>query len=242
MKSSDLARKGLEECIADSEKYHKIRDVLSRYIDDPDDTVQVTDLCVRAGSDETLDSVMDEADVSCLDGLMTKIQKWRARDMLKGVYLELDLLRFNKDAVTVDNYWECKCRCDRDFVHPKTESKCSACGALRDDDNTPDARRMDVIRYLIRRLARAKILCAMDVLVGHLSDEDAIEPWLADGLPDGMCRDILDPQKSEDVLYDYWDASDMSRDEFERMCKLFVNTIRAGCCGPKGEYEKGSFC
>ena len=45
------------------------------------------------------------------------------------------------DAITTEKYWDCEC--ERDFIHPKTQSKCNICGVLAEEQ--PDSRVNEVL-------------------------------------------------------------------------------------------------
>ena len=241
MKTTELARKELVYSLfEESEKYHKIREILEKYMDDPDDPVELTDLCVRAGADETLDDIMDRAGVDTLDDLENKIDKWKTNSERHGVYEELDRLGKSTDF-TDDYYWDCAC--DGDCVHPKTELKCDKCGTTFDnnDPDIPDSHRTEVISHIRRVLSKAEVLCAMDCLMHHLNDEDAIDPWLVNGVPDGMDSSVLDYRTSRERTAQFVSmAESMTDDDFEDMVKLFAATIRRECFETK--YSRKALC
>jgi len=45
------------------------------------------------------------------------------------------------DVRTTEKYWDCEC--EHNFIHPKTQSKCSICGALAEEQ--PDSRINEVL-------------------------------------------------------------------------------------------------
>jgi len=241
MKTTELARQELVYCLfEDSEKYRKIREVLEKYIDDPDDVAQVQDLCVRAGADKTLDGIMNRAGVDTLDDLDAKIEEWKTGSERHGVYEELDRLA-KSTGFTDLYYWDCKC--DGDCVHPKTETRCDKCGTKfdNDDPDIPDSHRTEVVSHIKRVLSKAEILCAMDCLMHHLSDEDAIEPWLANGVPDGMDWTVLDYRTGRERTAEFMElAESMSDEDFEDMVRLFAATIRRECFETK--YSRKALC
>lgn len=88
--------------------------------------------------------------------------------------------------------------------------------------------------------SRAEVLCAMDCLMHHLNDEYAIEPWLENGVPDGMPWNVL--EADADRFADYLGlAQEMSDEEFEDMVKLFAQTVRQECFSVKYQYQKRAF-
>ena len=95
-----------------------------------------------------------------------------------------------------------------------------------------------VARARIER-SRAEILCAMDCLIHHLSDEDAMESWLVNGVPDGLSWDVLEAsaQRFEDYMSI---AQDMEDKEFEDIVHLFARIVRRECF--KTVFEPKTFC
>jgi hypothetical protein len=246
MPGISLRSEELKELTAKAYKYDRLSSWLKEYINDPDDETDVMDLCVRAGSDDTLDEVMDMAGVDTLDDLHEKIKKWRG-DPQEGddnIFSELERLR-NSNEFTDDRYWDCKC--DGDCVHSKSELTCEKCGTGfdNDDPDIPDSHRTEVISHLLKKLSKAEIACAMDVLMHHLNDENAIEPWLINGIPDGLNTDILNPRAGKERLSDYIDYGDMPDNEFEDLVKLFATIVRNECFkvrNGKFEYQRKGFC
>lgn len=93
--------------------------------------------------------------------------------------------------------------------------------------------------------SRAEVLCAMDCLMHHLSDEDATEWWLEEGVPDGLSWDVLSPSAEREA--DYLDiASDMTDFEFESIVRIFACTVRDQCFARSKDrrrpYEPKAFC
>lgn len=233
MPGINLTSEELKELTSKAYKYDRLKGLLKEYVDDPDNMTDVMDLCVRAGADDTLDEVMDMAGVDTLDDLHEKIKKWRGDTQPEDdtIFAELERLR-SSNEFTDSKYWDCNCHMN--FIHPKTETKCSECGAeLGNEEDHPDSRRTEVISYLMKKLSRAEVLCAMDVLMHHLSDENSIEPWLANGMPDGLGTDILNPSSGKNRLYDYIDHGGMPDDDFEGIVKLFASIVRDECFNTK---------
>lgn len=81
--------------------------------------------------------------------------------------------------------------------------------------------------------SRAEVLFAMDILMHHLNDEDDIEGWLMDGVPDGA---PVFRMSNEHLEY-YLACLD---DGFEDIVKLFARTVRRVCF--KTTYEPRVFC
>ena len=87
--------------------------------------------------------------------------------------------------------------------------------------------------------SRAEVLCAMDCVMHHLNDEDAIESWLACGVPDGLPWDVLNA--NADRYADYMGiAQDMSDEEFEQNVRLFACIVKRECY--KAVYQPKAFC
>lgn len=68
-------------------------------------------------------------------------------------------------------------------------------------------------------IRRARLLYCMDYIMHHLSDEEAIEPWLADGAPDGLYQTAPEP-----LAGDYRDL-ELGDTEFNEMVGLFIKTL-----------------
>lgn len=81
--------------------------------------------------------------------------------------------------------------------------------------------------------SRAEVLFAMDILMRHLNDEDDIEAWLMDGVPDGAPVFRM-PQET---LNYYLGCLD---DGFEDIVRLFARIVRRTCF--KTTYEPKGFC
>ena len=65
----------LANLTAKAYKYDRLVEELKKYIDNPDNMVEVEDLCVRAGADNQLDEIMDIVGVDGYDELIDKLQK-----------------------------------------------------------------------------------------------------------------------------------------------------------------------
>jgi hypothetical protein len=84
--------------------------------------------------------------------------------------------------------------------------------------------------------SRAEALCAMDCLMHHLNDEEDIEGWLMNGVPDGGPWGVLDGTDPKERLDYYMPFVD----DFEEHAKLFARIVRRVCF--KTTYKKGGFC
>lgn len=80
--------------------------------------------------------------------------------------------------------------------------------------------------------SRAEVLFAMDLLMHHLNDEDDIEGWLMNGVPDGAPVFRM-PQE----LLEYYLGC---VDDFEDIVKVFARVVRRTCF--KTTYEPKGFC
>lgn len=84
-----------------------------------------------------------------------------------------------------------------------------------------------------------KLLEAMDVVVSYLNDEEAIEPWLMCGVPDGADHDDYEDIASDDELMDLACAT------FGRVMRAtskdgwFTNYAMEGPCRAYGAVERG---
>lgn len=47
------------------------------------------------------------------------------------------------DVKTTEKYWDCEC--EKNFIHPKTQSRCDICGALEEEQ--PDSRINEVLTF-----------------------------------------------------------------------------------------------
>ena len=56
-------------------KYDRLVNILKKHIEDPDNPIDVEDLCVRAGADDQLDEIMDIVGVDSYDELIEKLKK-----------------------------------------------------------------------------------------------------------------------------------------------------------------------
>lgn len=81
--------------------------------------------------------------------------------------------------------------------------------------------------------SRAEVLFAMDLLMHHLNDEDDIEGWLMNGVPDGAPVFRM----SDEHLGYYLACLD---DGFEDIVRLFAKIVRRVCF--KITYEPKGFC
>lgn len=83
---------------------------------------------------------------------------------------------------------------------------------------------------------KARLLYCMDYLMHALNDEEAIEPWLVAGAPDGLYQASKEPPAEE------YEAVETGDGEFDRMVGLFIkvlaheggyrdNGLRAGTTG-----------
>lgn len=80
--------------------------------------------------------------------------------------------------------------------------------------------------------SRAEVLFAMDLLMHHLNDEDDIEGWLMNGVPDGA-----PPMRMTQDQMEYYEQF---VDDFEDIVKLFARIVRRVCF--KTTYEPNGFC
>ena len=69
--------------------------------------------------------------------------------------------------------------------------------------------------------SRAEALLAMDMLMRHLSDEDAQADWLVNGVPDGAPPLRMTPEQLE-----YYGQF---VDDFEDIVKAFARIVRRTC-------------
>ena len=69
--------------------------------------------------------------------------------------------------------------------------------------------------------SRAEALLAMDVLMRHLSDEDAQADWLVNGVPDGA-----PPLRMTQEQLEYYGQF---ADGFDEMVKVFARIVRRAC-------------
>ena len=80
--------------------------------------------------------------------------------------------------------------------------------------------------------SRAMVLCAMDVLMHHLNEEEMIDGWLENGVPDGAPPLRL---TTEQIKY-----YSQFVDDFEEMTKIFARIVRRVCFSTR--YEPRGFC
>ena len=92
---------------------------------------------------------------------------------------------------------------------------------------------------------RAFLAFCMDGLARALSDEDAIGPWLADGMPDGTFDEVPEDacEKAAEPYKDY--VEDMTDEEWNNLCSCWLFTMMRGCfarfrAGDDLVYESGS--
>lgn len=78
----------------------------------------------------------------------------------------------------------------------------------------------DVSRLRKENHARTVCLYCMNILMRHLNSEDAILPWLADGIPD----DCSVKEPNDTLLKDIEDL-DISKTDFEHMLALFTRIL-----------------
>lgn len=135
-------------------KYDKIREILDKHLDDPDDLVQVEGLCVKSGSDDTLDEIMDLVGVDSLDDLMAALQVFKEYRIVPR-YSGKDV---TDDCMTTPAFWDCEC--EENYIHPRNISRCGRCGAKRDDQ--PDAR-LDEVKEMLYHKAVGEIRWAEQV-------------------------------------------------------------------------------
>lgn len=78
--------------------------------------------------------------------------------------------------------------------------------------------------------SRAECLMLMDKLMRHLNDENDVESWLMNGVPDG--GPDLDMTEEQFEYYEQF------TDDFEDLTKVFARIVRRVCfktrCEPKG--------
>lgn len=80
--------------------------------------------------------------------------------------------------------------------------------------------------------SRAEVLCAMDVIMHHLNDEEDMEAWLVYGVPDGAPPFRLTAGQQDYYL--------QFVDDFEDFVKMFARIVRRTCL--KTTYEPKGFC
>lgn len=82
--------------------------------------------------------------------------------------------------------------------------------------------------------SRAEVLYCLDVLIRHLSDEDAIATWLAIGIPDGTLEKWPTDEQVEPFL-DY-----ANTEEFNELVFTALKIIKNETLTMKSSYVKGS--
>ena len=91
----------------------------------------------------------------------------------------------------------------------------------------------------MKRRGKVEVVAAMDALLHHLHDEEALVPWLSDGVPDDMDHDVF-PRDVKAKLDEYTAAyGDLSDEDFEDMVRLFATIVRRACF--KTTYRKKAF-
>lgn len=78
------------------------------------------------------------------------------------------------------------------------------------------------------RLSCAEVLAAMDCLMHHLNDEDAIACWLQDGVPDNDHWRINDSDPERAKFY-YDMTGGMTYGDFEEYVKIFACAVKSQC-------------
>lgn len=146
----DVLVKMLSELVKTKEKYDKLAGLLEKHGRVPDDLRDIETLCVEAGSDETLDRLMDIAGCDTLDDFEAFVQHWADyrkahENMVPLAWIE----RYDHgDIITSPDFWDCGCQ--RDYIHPRKERKCKVCGARRDEQ--PESRLGEVLAYFENKL------------------------------------------------------------------------------------------
>jgi len=138
----------VQTLIQKADKYDRMYATLKEYMREPDDPHELQGLCVMAGSDDTLDEIMDLVGVDSLDELET---------ILKAIFGDIRRLvvnpvvaeavkkaEDNQGCMTTPAFWDCACQ--ENYIHPRNESWCSRCGAKQED--RPDARLNEVKEML----------------------------------------------------------------------------------------------
>lgn len=91
----------------------------------------------------------------------------------------------------------------------------------------------------MKRRGKVEVVAAMDALMHRLNDEEALVPWLSDGVPDDMDHDVF-PRDGRAKLDEYTAAyGDLSDEDFEDMVRLFATIVRRECF--KTTYRKKAF-
>ena len=81
----------------------------------------------------------------------------------------------------------------------------------------------------MKRRGKVEVVAAMDALMHHLNDEEALGPWLSDGVPDDMDHDVF-PRDGKAKLDEYTAVyGDLSDEDFEDMVRLFATIVRRAC-------------
>lgn len=68
------------------------------------------------------------------------------------------------------------------------------------------------------RIDRQKMIVCMDFIASCINDEDVLDGWLMNGVPDGMLNDSLDPTQIDD---DDW----LITDGFEDLMRCFLRRM-----------------
>lgn len=74
-----LTKAEFDELTSKAYKYDRIVKMLGEYINNPDDPVELQDLCVRAGADAALDALMDAGGFDSYDEMLEEITSWKNR-------------------------------------------------------------------------------------------------------------------------------------------------------------------
>lgn len=88
------------------------------------------------------------------------------------------------------------------------------------------------------RQSCAEVLAAMDCLMHHMADEDAIACWLQNGVPDNdhWRMNEPDPERAE-FYYDVTEG--MTYCDYEACVMIFAHTVKEQCF--KTRYQPRSF-
>lgn len=143
--SSPNMSASIQTLIEKADKYDKIREILNKHLDDPDDLVMLQEICVKSHADGTLDEIMDVVGVDTLEDLKKALE----------VFQEFKIERKRpKPSVfeTTEAFWDCEC--NSDYIHRASESKCHKCGCYRDE--CPDSRVEEVKNMLFEKAVEAE--------------------------------------------------------------------------------------
>lgn len=85
--------------------------------------------------------------------------------------------------------------------------------------------------------SHAECLAAMDCLMHHMNDEDEIECWLQDGVPDNSHWDVLGLKprlQLEDKVEFYTElVRDMTYGDYEACVMIFAYAVKEQCFSSK---------